>query len=115
MLNVAVTQDDQGATLVLDGAARLEHAAEVHAALLTALNEHERLEIRIGPETRLGLPIMQLLCAAHRTADRLGRTITLTDESGHLLDDAVSRAGFFTSRRSKRARNQAGAWDWRQP
>lgn len=115
MLNLTVSQDPQGATVVLDGAARLEHAAEVHAALLDALNENERVTIRLTPQSRAGLPIMQLLCAAHRTAERLGRTLVLSDESGHLMEDAVTRAGFFTSRRAKRAADQAGAWDWRQP
>ena len=94
MFSCSLTQDGSTSVLDLQGTADVEQAEEVRAAMLQALTQSGRLEIRFAQGAQIGLPIMQLVCAAHRMARRLGRTIELSGPSCHRVSDAVALAGF---------------------
>ncbi len=94
MFTCSLTQVGTTSVLDLEGLAEVEHAAQVHAAMLRALTQSSRLEIRFAQGTQIGLPIMQLVCAAHRMARRLGRTVELSGASCHRVSHAVALAGF---------------------
>ena len=97
MFACTVSQDNDQAVLLLQGEGSIEHASQVRTALLAALARSKRLEIRAAPGTRIGLPIIQLFCAAHRSALRMGSTIRFARDAENLREDGVWRAGLCSA------------------
>lgn len=94
MFTCSLTQAGSTSVLDLQGTADVEQAEEVRTAMLQALTQSGRLEIRFAQGAQIGLPIMQLVCAAHRMARRMGRTVELSGPSCQRIGDAVALAGF---------------------
>ena len=94
MFAYKVTQNGLEATVELRGEGHMEHAGDLRSTLLNALENNRKLKIEASPETTLGLPIMQLLCSAHRMAHQLGCSIEVEPTSIDVLQDSVKRAGF---------------------
>jgi anti-anti-sigma regulatory factor len=90
-----------------------ELKAEVQQALASAA--HVSIDIAAGAES--DLTMLQLLCAAHRTANRQGKTLQLCDEIPEQFRMIMNLAGF--SRHIGCARDQSGCCLWpllhRQP
>lgn len=65
-----LSSDDSGLRLVLSGDVTIEHARDLHAALVAALSGTTALAIDAREVSRLDAAILQLLLAAARVAAR---------------------------------------------
>ena len=71
-------------------------AIEVKEALLAALGGHARVEIDARAVVDVDVAGLQLLCAAHRSAVALGRSLAFTQAGrGAALEAALSGAGLL--------------------
>jgi ABC-type transporter Mla MlaB component len=85
--------------LVIRGEMGIQQADELHTALLRALEQAEWLEVDLGAAREVGLCCLQLLCAAHRSARKLGKRLTIGPGSSADFQEAVARAGYLGQRR----------------
>ncbi len=81
-------------TLALQGELGIQQAGELHQNLSQALEQTQWLELDLGKAREVGLCCLQLLCAAHRSARRLGKRLTLAPGISADFERAVVRAGY---------------------
>lgn len=98
MLNILFTQEDHAAPssgiLHLQGSATLEFCTDLRMALLDALEKAENLMVDVSQVTELDVAVLQLFCAARRSAIRRQRNMVLADNCSAVFFSAVQDAGF---------------------
>lgn len=82
----------------LDGELTIEHAAELKALLIRALESADRVYIRLKDVTAVDLSCLQLLCSAHRSAVKIKKHITLERGNCGVFEQTLKDAGFCRSR-----------------
>ena len=97
-------------TLQWGGDLTVRRIAELKTQVQQALATATQVSIAIAPESECDLTIMQLLCAAHRTASRQGKTLQLCGEIPEQFKMIMNLAGF--SRHIGCARDQSGCCLW---
>lgn len=75
-MKVEIQPDDTG-RLVLTGGLTIQHVADLRAVLLEALQKVEQLTLDMSGVTDIDVPCLQLLCSAHRTFLKSGKTIEI--------------------------------------
>ncbi len=108
-MNCTLYQDEERIQMVFTGKLSIEHAAEMKAKLLEALANSESLELDLSDVEEIDLPCLQLVCAAHRSAGKAGKSIDLSGSSGAVAQ-AVTAAGLD---RSTTCANHGGLCIWR--
>lgn len=82
--------------LTLEGDLDIYAAAEVHNLLLTALEQADRVELKLGRVTELDGAGLQVLIAGKRQAQKAGKEFVLTDHSQVIIDTLeLCRLGLF--------------------
>ena len=76
-MNKSDETGDQVCRVVLKGSLTTDQAAQIRDQLLGALAEAEQVEINLSDAEDLDLPCMQVLCAAHSSAHRQGKKMTV--------------------------------------
>jgi len=90
--------DSSGEGIVsLDGELTIEYAAELKALLIRALENADRVYIRLKDVTTVDLSCLQLLCSAHRTAVKAKKHITLDRGTCEIFGQTIKDAGFCRS------------------
>lgn len=84
--------------LKLEGDVNVSRAAELKDALLKSLEKAESIEINLNDVTAIDLSCLQLLCSAHRTAVKEGKTLIIKDQDLPLYVEARKNAGFMYSK-----------------
>ncbi|MBI5440745.1 MAG: STAS domain-containing protein [Deltaproteobacteria bacterium] len=77
-----------------DGDLVLSRARELKESLLAALSRAERVELDLSDVTEADASCLQLLCAAHKEASALGKTLAVVPEPPPVLADRAETAGF---------------------
>jgi len=81
-------------TLQWSGDLTIRRIAELKMQLQGALAAATSVSIRIAPDAICDVTVFQLLCAAHRTASRQGKTLEVFDEFPEQFKAIMSMAGF---------------------
>lgn len=92
-----ITTDEAGlksGSLTANGALTIASAAELHHALITALDECSELVIDGSAVSEIDLAALQVLCALHRSAVALGKTVVLRGVDDGCWPETLSLAGF---------------------
>lgn len=76
------------------GEMTLPNAGKVKAALLHAINSTLQVQVNLEAVTRIDLTAMQLLCAAHRCASRMNKTLDFVKTPGGEVKETVVAAGY---------------------
>ena len=97
-------------TLQWGGDLTVRRIAELKTQVQQALATATQVSIAIAPESECDLTVMQLLCAAHRTAIRQGKTLQLCGEIPEQFKMIMNLAGF--SRHIGCARDESGCCLW---
>jgi len=84
--------------LKLDGEVNVAHATDLKDALIQSLEMAETVEINLNDVTGIDLSCLQLLCSAHRTAAKKGKTLTIKDPALPMYIEARKKAGFMYSK-----------------
>ena len=101
---------DEIVTLQWSGDLTVRRIAELKAEVQQALATARQVSIAIAAGAECDLTIMQLLCAAHRTASRQGKTLQLNGEVPEQFRMIMKLAGF--SRHVGCARDHSGGCLW---
>ena len=80
--------------LVLTGAVTLQSAEAIHAQILEAAGQAV-MEIDCSGATEVDLSLIQLILAARVSAQKSGRTVTLTQPAAGALLETLQRGGFL--------------------
>ena len=94
MIKTRLEQSAGCETLVLEGEMIIDHAAELKNVFLDALRGSGSLSLVIEGITKVDLFGLQVLCAAHHSAEKAGKALTLTGKQPEALRDAVVEAGY---------------------
>jgi anti-anti-sigma regulatory factor len=89
-----VTEDKMGVRIIrFTGDLTISRAEEVKSALLESLKGAERIEVDLASVEEADLSRLQLLCSAHRTSGRLGKSFSIGGVSD-AFDKAARGAGY---------------------
>ncbi|MBF0213264.1 MAG: STAS domain-containing protein [Magnetococcales bacterium] len=81
-------------TLSLTGDLTIRNAAEFKEAVANAMDQTQQLELNLSEVERIDLTTLQILCAAHRTMLKKGRTLTISGAIPPALRETMQQAGF---------------------
>lgn len=81
-------------TLTAGGSLTIEHAEELKAVIVEALASSAHLVVDLSAAEAIDLCCLQLLCSAHRTAVKDGKSIVLAN-TGEVFADVVRETGYL--------------------
>jgi ABC-type transporter Mla MlaB component len=81
-------------TLKVSGSATIGQALGVRDALLEALEAANELQADVSALTAADLTCLQLLCAAHQSAEKAEKRIQIVDGGNEIFKQVVTDAGF---------------------
>ena len=80
--------------LVLDGPLTIENASVIRKKLIAALTGKDEIVVSIDADAPVDLSFLQLLCSAHRSASKLGKSFTLRNQDSGNFPAAVENSGY---------------------
>jgi len=95
MAEIRREQQGDRETLFFSGELTVQHAADIAQALGEAVERAAAVEIVIEGATAADVTFPQALCAAHRTAAALNKTITVRGEREEPVSSLLLSAGFL--------------------
>ncbi len=110
MSDFRVLGPDQKGELTLAGSLTIENASAIRKKLITALMREDAVKVCIDADAAVDISFLQLLCSAHRTASKLGKSFTLGHAASGNLLAAVEGAGYFRKRGCARDREGTCLW-----
>ncbi|HSQ78774.1 MAG TPA: STAS domain-containing protein [Nitrospirota bacterium] len=87
-------QSGKQGNITLDGNLTVSQAGEVRMLLIKALIDAEQVRVDFGSVTDIDLSCLQLLCSAHRSASRMKKSVSLSDDWPELFKKTVEEAGY---------------------
>jgi anti-anti-sigma regulatory factor len=91
---IVLTQDETESAIALDDAIDISAAAELKAALLTALGNAKPVRVSLAAAVYLDVTAVQLLWAAGRQARGLGVDFEIAGPIPDAVSSALADAGF---------------------
>jgi|SRR5208283_3638110 len=94
MIDVNAEYSGDSCILTLGGELTVEHAVAIKKALITALDNADRLVVDLGNVEEVDLTCLQLLCSAHRMSVRLNKRLMLSGNRSAAFRHLFYTAGF---------------------
>jgi anti-anti-sigma regulatory factor len=98
MDNTSQSALDAQARCEIKGTCGIEEAARVRAILVESLSQADRAALDLSKATDADLSFLQLLCAAHKSAVRRGKTLTITGAVPEDIRQKAREAGMTGNR-----------------
>ncbi|MGD9505072.1 MAG: STAS domain-containing protein [Syntrophobacteraceae bacterium] len=93
------TERQSGAKVVtLEGDLTIQRANELKECLLEALHSSKQVLVDLAKATSVDLSCLQILCSAHRTALKLGKSLALEEGFSEGFKQAVRDLGYKRNR-----------------
>jgi anti-anti-sigma regulatory factor len=80
--------------LKVSGGVTIGEAGDLRQALLAALDEAKEVEVDVSGMTGIDLTGLQLMCAAHQSAGKSGKSLHIFDGGNGTFRDMATAAGF---------------------
>lgn len=97
-MSVSLRIEDDGqpgsVSIHVGGELTVQHAAELRACLLSALNGAQSVRIDLQAVEDIDLTCLQILCSAHKSALFAGKALCLGNETPQHFKDSLNVAGF---------------------
>jgi anti-anti-sigma regulatory factor len=95
-ITIETSQDDAqgGRTVTVSGRATIEQAFTFREALLESLQAAKEVRVDVSGLTGVDLTGLQLLCAAHQSAEKAGKRFLVSDGGNETFLGVVADAGF---------------------
>ncbi len=94
MISFVTADGGDAGTLLLEGDLTVQRAAELHAALRDSLSRAAHITLNFERVTGIDLSCLQLLCAAHRSAEKFSKRLTVAGTDSGVFRRAVGEAGY---------------------
>ncbi len=96
MLNITKKPSDKGAVVLkLEGDATIEHAEQLHKALLEELQDGDHLMIDCEQVASCDFFTIQMFCSAHRTSIKWGKYLAFQGFLSPAVKEAIRSTGFL--------------------
>ena len=86
--------DDACGRLVLEGELNLCRIRQLHEELRSSMENVRKLDVDISGVVEADLSFLQLLCSAHRTAVKTGKTLNLMNDIPEAVRQAMEANGY---------------------
>jgi ABC-type transporter Mla MlaB component len=87
-------KDDEYGRLVLEGELTLQQVRPLHEELRSSMGNVRKLDVDISGVEEADLSFLQLLCSAHRTAVKTGKTLNLIEDIPEVVRQAMELNGY---------------------
>ena len=94
MISFEMANKGEAGILILDGDLTVQRAGELRAALMDSISRADNIVLNLERVTGFDLSCLQLLCAAHRSAEKLCKRLTVADTKSGLFRRVVEDAGY---------------------
>jgi len=94
MLKIMIEQTGSTGSLVLEGEMIIEHAKEMKKTFLDALESGGPLNLDLEGVSKVDMFGLQVLCAAHLSALKSGKAMSLIGKQPEALRNAAAMAGY---------------------
>lgn len=84
--------------LVLEGELTLGRIRQLHEELMSSLKRVKHLDVNIAGAVETDLSFLQLLCSAHQTAVKMGKTLSLASDLPEILLQTMESNGYSRHR-----------------
>jgi anti-anti-sigma regulatory factor len=91
---ITETQRGTSWTVTIEGALTLQCISEIRDALLRTVQQADDIVIDMGAVTDLDVSGFQVICAAHKSAVRLGKPLSFAGEPPAAVKELAGRAGY---------------------
>ncbi len=81
--------------VLIEGALKVENAAEIKAKFLDMIDKEDRVIITIGEASEADLSFFQIICSAHRTAVRMNKSFMVGPRRPAAFMQSYADAGFI--------------------
>jgi anti-anti-sigma regulatory factor len=110
MSDFRVTESQKAGEVVLGGSLTIENASAIRTKLIATLLREDNIVLCIEADASVDVSFLQILCSAHRTAPKLGKSFTVRylDPEKFLL--TVENAGYTRKRGCARDRGGNCLW-----
>jgi ABC-type transporter Mla MlaB component len=96
---IATKQLSDSCVLLMSGDIALQDVAESKQAFVAALKASDRVIIDLHEISGIDFAGLQLICSAHRTSAKLGKSMAFSGKPPALLTDVAEKSGFSRRRR----------------
>jgi len=94
-MNMQYEKNGSIAFLSIGGEMTIEHAGDLRDSLLTALSDADQMVLDVRDVSSCDLSVLQVFCAAHRSAVSLGKQIAIAQSDDKAFRRAVAAAGYW--------------------
>jgi ABC-type transporter Mla MlaB component len=93
-MNFAINASGDASTLILNGEANIQCAADFRDVLIKLQESEGNILINLAGMTGADISFMQLLCSAHRSSVKLNKCLKVTGSIPSWLKQAAKDAGY---------------------
>jgi anti-anti-sigma regulatory factor len=111
---IEIDESGDQATITVRGAIGIAGACMLRDALLPIQDRWSSLIVNLEDMTEIDVSGLQLLCAAHRTAVKLHKQVTLTGHLAESVHQSAANAGFLKEQACAMGGGQACLWAGRK-
>ena len=110
MSDFNVSESGEKGELVMGGSLTIENASVIRKKLIGLLLKEDEVFVCINADALVDISFLQLLCSAHRTASKLGKSFALRNKASGNFLSAAAKAGYTRIRGCARDRNGTCLW-----
>jgi hypothetical protein len=105
-----VTESGKGGELIFGGSLTIQNASEIRTRLIGTMIREEEIVVCIDPDASVDVSFLQLLCSAHFTASKLGKSFSLGNAAAGNFLGTAENAGYVRSRGCARGTDETCLW-----
>jgi hypothetical protein len=94
MAGFSLVRSGRKGEALIDGALRVENAADIKMKLLDMIEREDRVVITIGENAEADLSFFQIICSAHRVAVKMNKSFGITPVRPAAFIRSSADAGF---------------------
>jgi len=94
-MGIRINQSDKKCVITCEGDVTRQQVHELRTSFITMLINVEEVALDLQSVTHADLPLLQLLCSAHRSATRLNKRLTLAGARPGSLEKTAGSAGYL--------------------
>jgi hypothetical protein len=95
-MGIRIDQSDRRCVITCEGDVTQQQVHELRTSFITMLINVDEVAFELQSASRgVDLPLMQLLCSAHRSATRLNKRFTFAGARPELLEATAGAAGYL--------------------
>jgi anti-anti-sigma regulatory factor len=94
-MGIRIDQSDRKCVITCDGEVTQQQVHELRSSFIKMLISVDEVAIDLQGIVRADLPLIQLLCSAHRSAARLNKRFTFAGARPDVLEKTAGSAGYL--------------------